>query len=83
MKYVYPVTQCVTLYMTSTHVIYPTNLLHGKSEVGNCIDVQRYVDLVTNSHLVLIMVKIMMIIIIIIMMMLMVMAMMTLLNTNN
>ena len=26
-------------------------LLHGKSEVGNCIDVRRYVDLVTDPHL--------------------------------
>ena len=27
------------------------HLLHGKGEVGHCIDVRRNVDLVTDSHL--------------------------------
>ena len=32
------------------------HLLHGKGEVGHCIDVRRHVDLVPNSHLVIIIV---------------------------
>ena len=63
----------VTLYMTLIHI--SDYLLHGECEVGNCIDVRRYVDLVANTHLIIIMV---------IMVMIMVnMMMMTLSNTNN
>ena len=68
------VTFCMTLICVIDISDY---LLHGECEVGNCIDVRRYVDLVANTHLIIIMV------IMVNMVMIVNMMMVTLSNTNN
>ena len=89
-SYMYHLDICVSHYISLIyhtipyHISYITqisDLLHGKGEVGHCIDVRRYMDLVPNSHLVMMMMMMMVMMMMVMVMMMMMMTMIVIMMT--